>query len=263
MSRVLGCGFALILLAAPAPAQAQELPEKLLSPTTQFYVRWDGVTAHREAYQNSVWGPIWAGPTGDSIRTLLAKGPRLLGSQFLAEPLLDGKSPDELKAVHADLKNATKVIELIADKGVILAAEVKEPRPTISGVGKAVSGLLGGGGPPAGALLPDVQLFLIVPDVGDQAPILFSTLRLLNRQFGESDLEPLPPAAGRTGFRFVMRDPGSPLRAGWWTEGKHFVLYVGTVAVEDAIKGMTANAAKGGVTGHPLFQRCLKTGEFE
>jgi hypothetical protein len=206
---------------------------------------------------------VWAGPTGDRIRALLAQGPKLLGSQFLAEPLLDGKSPDELKAVHADLKNANKAIELLADKGVIVAAEVREPRPTISGVGKAVTGLLGGGGPPAGALLPDAQVFVIVPDVGDQAAILFSTLRLLTRTIGESDPEPLPPAVGRTGFRMVFRDPGNPIRVGWWVEGKHFVIYAGTVSVEDAIKGTTANAAKGGVTGHPLFQRCLKTGEFE
>src|SRR5205823_10261977 len=174
-----------------------------------------------------------AGPTGDSIRSLLAMGPKLLGSEMLAEPLRDGKSPEELKAVHADLKNITRVVDLIADKGVIVAAEVREPRPTIGGVGKAVTGLFSGNGPPAGSLLPEAQLILIVPDVGDKAPILFSTLRLLNRKLGEGELEPLPAAAGRTGFRFVPRDPGSPLRAGWWVEGKHFVVYVGTVAVED------------------------------
>jgi hypothetical protein len=263
MSRLLGCGFALILLAAPAAAQAQDSPEKLLSPTTQVYVRWDGVTAHADAYKNSIWGPVMAGPTGDSIRALLAMGPKLLGSEMLAEPLLDGKSPDELRAVHADLKNVAKVIDLIADKGVIVAAEVREPRPTIGGVRKAVTGLFSGDAPPAGSLLPEAQLLLIVPDVGDKAPILFSTLRLINRKLGEGEAEPLPAATGRTGFRFVSRDPGNPIRAGWWVEGKHFVVYLGTVAVEDAIGGLAANAAKGGMTGHPLFQRCLKTGQFE
>ena len=62
MSRRELLGFAFVLVAA-APARAQEIPEKLLSPNTQLYVRWDGVTAHKEAYQASIWGPIMAGPT--------------------------------------------------------------------------------------------------------------------------------------------------------------------------------------------------------
>ena len=62
-------------------------------PTTQLYVRWDGITAHNDAYKKSIWGPVMAGPTGDSIRALLAKVPKLLGNSLLADPLLDGKPP--------------------------------------------------------------------------------------------------------------------------------------------------------------------------
>src|SRR5881227_2983397 len=71
----------------PAPAAgADAAPEKLLPPSTQLYVRWDGVTAHNDAYKKSVWGGIMAGPTGDNVRALLAKAPKLLGSSVLAEP---------------------------------------------------------------------------------------------------------------------------------------------------------------------------------
>lgn len=262
MSRVFGCAFALALFAAPVAGQAQEPPERLLSPTTQVYIRWDGVTPHAELYKNSVWGPVMAGPTGDSIRALLAKGPKLLGSELLAAPLLDGKSPTELRAVHTDLKNAAQVVDLLADKGIIVAAEIREPRPTLSGIGKAVTGVLSGGGPPPGALLPEAQLFVIVPDVGERAPILFSTLRLANRQFVGGDVEPLPQSSGRVGFRYVSNDPGTPIRAGWWVEGKHFVFYLGSVSVEDTIRHMAANAKNGGATGHPLFQRSRKLGDF-
>src|ERR1043165_8845385 len=122
MSRVLGCGFALVLFAAPA-ARAPDAPEKRRSPTTQLYLKWDGVTPHAQAYKDSVWGPVMAGPTGDSIRALLAKGPKLLGASVLADPLLDGKPPAELKANLADLKAAEKLVGLIADKGVIVAGE--------------------------------------------------------------------------------------------------------------------------------------------
>ena len=74
-----------------------DAPEKLLSPTTQLFVRWDGITAHNEAYKKSFWGGLMAGPTGGSIRTLLAEWPKLLGSSQLADPLVEGKPLEELK----------------------------------------------------------------------------------------------------------------------------------------------------------------------
>ena len=51
MLRTLGCCLLLIVLAAPV--RAQEPPEKLLSPTTQLFIKWDGVTAHKDAYKAS------------------------------------------------------------------------------------------------------------------------------------------------------------------------------------------------------------------
>ena len=82
-------------------------------------------------------GSIMAGPTGDNVRRKAdrRRGPKLLGSTVLADPLLDGKPPAELKANLADLKSAEKLIGLIADTGVIAAAEVREPRPTLKGSG--------------------------------------------------------------------------------------------------------------------------------
>src|SRR4051812_445153 len=144
--RLMSRPFALILVvlatATPAPAQSPEpTPEKLLSPTTQLYVRWDGVPAHAETYQKSFWGPLMAGPSGDSVRALIAKVPKLLGNTLLAEPLLDGKPPAELKANLADLKNASKVVDLIADTGVVVGAEVREPAPSLRGLASALGGL--------------------------------------------------------------------------------------------------------------------------
>jgi hypothetical protein len=49
----------------------------------------------------------------------------------------------------------------------------------------------------------------------------------------------------------------------WWKDGNHFVIYAGSRKAEAVVAGMVENAKTGGLTGHPLFQRSLKTGDFE
>jgi hypothetical protein len=46
-------------------------------------------------------------------------------------------------------------------------------------------------------------------------------------------------------------------------EGKHFVFYAGTSPIDRAVKSVRENALKGGLLGHPLYQRCLKPAPFE
>ncbi|MCE9563610.1 MAG: hypothetical protein K8U57_16330 [Planctomycetes bacterium] len=257
--------------AAEPVAASGDVPEKLLSPTSQLYVRWDGITAHADTYQKSFWGPLMAGPSGDSIRALLAKVPKLIGNSLLAEPLLDGKPPKELKANLADLKNASKLVDLLADKGVVVGAEVREPAPTLKGLGSALGGLLGGRMPGPDALMPTVQVLVVIPDVGDKSETLFATLRLM-LQSGEGKIEPFA-VGSRKGFKLKAGNgpslPDRPGRSGpeydtasysvqmaWWVEGKHFVLYIGSQKPEAAVADVVANAAKGGVTAHPLLTRC-------
>jgi hypothetical protein len=303
MSRLFGLGLLLTLFASSAVAAepaADAAPEKLLSPTTQLFVRWDGVTAHAETYKKSFWGPLMAGPSGDSVRALIAKVPKLLGNSLLAEPLLDGKPPAELKANLADLKNASKLIDLLTDKGVLVGAEVREPKPTLKGIGQAFRGLLGGELPGVEALLPDLQALVIIPNAGDQSEVLFATLRLALGN-DENKIEPFT-VAGRKGFRvalgggskrsatfrtsqapavagaggamafvaaereFFIQDeqPQAPytLQAAWWVEGKHFVLYVGTMKPDAVVAEVAANPAKGGVTGHALYKRSTQEQKF-
>ncbi|AWM41682.1 hypothetical protein GobsT_72330 [Gemmata obscuriglobus] len=263
MTRPFALAVAALALAAPARG-SDDAPETLLAPTTQLYARWDGVSAHNEAYKKSVWGPVMAGPTGDNVRALLAKGPRLFGSSLVADPLLSGRDPGELKANLADLKAVDKLVDLLADRGVIVAAEVREPAPSLKGVGSALTGLLGGKAPKADALVPDAHLLVIVPGAADKAGALNGAVRLLMR-LGENKVEAFA-AKGRTGYRFVLPKEGAPpfpLFAAWWGEGAHFVFYAGTRAPEAVMDEFTANAAKGGLTASPLYQRAAKLGEFE
>ena len=111
------------------------------------------------------------------------------------------------------------MIELVADRGVVVAAEVREPAPTLKGVGAALGGLLSGKAPGPEALIPDAQLFVIVPDVGDRAEVLFAAIRLAFRA-GEHKVAPFA-ASGRTGFRLALGGEGGlplPIHAAWWAE---------------------------------------------
>jgi hypothetical protein len=265
MTRPFAAALFAVVFAAPAFA-ADPAPETLLSPSTQLYVRWDGVAAHADAYKMSIWGPVMAGPTGDSIRAIEAMVPKLLGNTLLAEPLLDGEPPAELKAKLADLKQASKLIELITDAGVVVGAEIREPRPTLRGAASAIGGLIGGKPPNPESLLPDVIVLVVVPDVGPRAESLFAAVRLATKQ-AEVQIEAFE-AHGRKGFRYVPEkngDGGPPVQvhAAWWAEGGHFVFYVGTMKPDAAVAEVAANPKKGGVTGHPLFQRVRKNPGFE
>ena len=233
--------FALFALAFASPAFAAEpssatAPEKLLPPSTQLYVRWDGIAAHKEAYQKSVLGDLMAGPTGDSVRALLARGPKLVGSSVLADPLLDGKPPAELKANLADLKAVEKIAGLLADKGILTSRRRCANRSAPDDQGhraRRLGGLVGGKMPGPEALVPDAQVIVIVPNVGDKADILFGTLRLLMKKY-EVKLE----AFGQKGFRVPPADRGPlQLHAAWWLEGKHFVFYAGSAQARGRGRG--------------------------
>ena len=248
--------------AAPEAGARKIEPEMLLSPTSQLYLRWDGIAAHNEAYKNSIWGGVMAGPTGDSIRAVILKVQKLVGNDVLAEPLLEGKSPKELKANLTDLKHASKVIEFIAERGVVIGAEVREPRPTLKGVGSALGGLLGGKLPGPEAVMPDLHILAVVPDAGERSGTLNAAIRLAAQKF-ELKIEPFE-VAGRKGFRMADGNPRfGLLQVAWWVEGKHFVLYLGTTKLDAMLTEIAANAAKRGVAAHPLYKRAMQNPGYE
>ena len=45
-------------LVCPAVASAQDVPERLLSDQTQVYLRWDGLEAHRAAFDKTALAQI-------------------------------------------------------------------------------------------------------------------------------------------------------------------------------------------------------------
>ena len=57
-------GTVVLLLLVPAAGRAADPPERLLPAGTQIYLRWDGVEAHRAAYEKTALGKTLQGDTG-------------------------------------------------------------------------------------------------------------------------------------------------------------------------------------------------------
>jgi hypothetical protein len=268
MLRTIAIAGALVGIATPTHAQvpvpraaiAADAPEKLLSPRSQFFFRWDGIAAHKEAYTKSFWGDVMKGPTGASVRALFAEWPKMLGRDLLTNQLLEGQSPDQLKTRMTDVKNVSGLLDLLVEKGVVVGAEVREPVLTFKGVARAFESVVSGEAPSVNEFAPSLQLIVIVPDAGDRAEVLFSTLRLVV----QGKIEPFE-AAGRKGYTAVPASApnGIDLRGAWWMEGRHFVFCGGTFKPADAVAGIAANTAAGGVTTQPLFEKCGKQQPFE
>src|SRR5262249_30950470 len=60
-------GIALLVFLIPTLGRAQDAPEDLLPAGTQLYLRWDGVEAHRAAYEKTALGKMMQGDTGKFI----------------------------------------------------------------------------------------------------------------------------------------------------------------------------------------------------
>ncbi len=153
--------FALVLLLLPVLAQAQEAPESMLPASTQIYLRWDGVDAHRAAYAKSGLGQMMQGDTGGFVSSLYGQLQDGLSALLTVDQLLGGVSPDKLAKMQADAAEAAKLLPALSKNGFIVAAEVR--------------GIEG----------PEWQVTLILPDAGPKPGPLAAALNLvasLNKQ---------------------------------------------------------------------------------
>jgi hypothetical protein len=214
----------LLLPLWPAAVQAQE-PEQLLPGNTQLYVRWDGVTAHADAYAKSAIGKVLAGDMGNFLAKLYAMLQESAGGILTVEKLLEGTPPDKLQQLQADAGEAAKLPALFGKHGFILAGEVRSLEPFTA------------------------QLTLIVPDVGDNNKPIFGGLRLLAALTKAKSTE--KKVMGRT---VTVADFDEGIHLAWWQEGKHAVVIFGTDDPEKVVKEM-AEAKGDRLTAHPLYKR--------
>src|SRR6516165_6016966 len=108
----LGLAFLLVLVPSFARA-AEDVPERLLPASTQIYLRWDGIDAHKDSYAKTSLGQMMKGDTGSFITGLFDKLQTSAGALLTVESLRRGEDPKTLKKLQADAKAAATLFPLV------------------------------------------------------------------------------------------------------------------------------------------------------
>ena len=224
-------GFALLLLLLPLAARAEETPEQLLPAATQVYLRWDGVEAHRAAYDKSALGRMMQGDTGAFVNELYGQLQDGLSALLTVDQLLGGVAPEKLAKMQADANEAAKLLPALSKNGFILAGEVRD-----------VEG-------------PNWQATLILPDSDPKAEPLPAALRLI------AALAKLPVKDVKSGDVTAHSIGEDFVHVTWWQEGKNSVLTLSSDKPEDMLKRMRQDGPR--LDANPLFKRVKGFDKFE
>jgi hypothetical protein len=222
----------LLALVLPACTQAQDKPEALLPGTTQLYLRWDGVDAHALDYARTAMGKLLAGDTGHFITGLFEQLQESLAGSLTVDQLLQGVSPEKLKKIQADAKEAPRALTLVAGHGFILAGEVRGVNP------------------------PQAELTLIVPGAGEKSTALFAAFRLI-AALADAELK-----ESKIDGKIVHHFSHEFVHVAWWLEGKHAVLTAGSAPAEALVKRRAPADAEARLTANPLFRKVSTFKEF-
>lgn len=226
-------GLALLVLAVPDALRADDAVETLLPASTQVYLRWDGIDAHRAAYEKTPLGKTLQGDTGKLLQGLYAELNTNLGTLLTVPLLLEGTPPERLQRIQADAKVAPKLLETIVQNGLVLGIDVR-----------------------SGPIYPEVQATLILPQAGAQPEPFLSVLRLLATQ-ARLEVKELK-VANRTVFHMQV---APVVHIAWWIEGKHAVVVAGTGQPEAVVQRL--HEAAPGLSQQAQFKHVREFKEFE
>ena len=220
----------LLLLLAPAVARA-DAPERLLPATTQLYVRWDGIEAHRASYEKSALGKTLNEDTGKFLVGVYKQIQDNLGEALTVPQLLGGVDPDKLQKLQDDVSEAPKLVPTFTRNGFILAAEVRGIQP------------------------PQAQLTLILPGAGAEPKPFLSLIRLLLAQT-KLEIKETKLAPGMVHHVTIEQ-----VQLVWWIDDKDAVVVLGTDGPEAVVK--RADEKTDRLADHPQFKKLQGFKQFE
>jgi hypothetical protein len=221
-----------LLLLVVAPLQAGDEPEALLPATTQIYVRWDGVQAHRAAYARTGLGKMLQGDTGAFLAGNFGRVQTSLSGLLTGQSLLTGTPPAQLEKLLKDVADSGQLLELLGKHGLVLGLELRSAKSQ------------------------ELGLTLIVPDAGSRPGPLFGVLRLATTLFG-ADVK-----TKTIDGRRVQSISVDPLHVAWWAEGNHALITIGTDSPEAAVRRVVDRNQRR-LPENSLFRKARDFKEFE
>jgi hypothetical protein len=224
-------GLAFFCLLFPTVASAQEVPERLLSEKTQVYLRWDGLEAHRAAFEKTALAQILKGDLGRFVSETIKQGKDRFGALLSIDQILGGVPPELVEKIQTDGAEAAKLLDLLSQHGVILGIEIRGLDP------------------------PAVQGTLIFPQAGKPSgpfQALIRTAAYLSKQEVKEQ---------KISGRNVQTLQAGPIQIAGWIEGTDAVLTIGTEKPETVLERIASKNA--GLSSHPLFQKVQGFKEFE
>ena len=176
-------------------------PEKLLAKDTLLYLRYDGIDAHRTAYDKTVLARLMREDLGELVGYLVQLGQDALGPEVLSERLLAGAVPGKLLTLQKAAKGLPDAFSFLYQHGALIGVELIDP------------------------LGPRAQATIVFPGAGKSdkhrdgilGAVRFAAL------VGDQDL-----ATKKIDGRTVLCLEEEPVKLAVWQEGDHVVLTIGT-----------------------------------
>ena len=200
-SRVAAALALVFFIAVAAQAADPVAPEKLLPKDSLIYLRYDGLDAHRKAYDQTVLARLMREDLGELMTYLVKLGQDALGPEVLSERLLAGAMPGRLLKLQQAAKGLPDALEFLHRHGAPLGFEVIDP------------------------IGPRMQATLVFPGAGktekyrgaSSVAVRFAAL------LADNELEPK-----KLEGREVLSFEKAPAKFACWQEGDHILLTVGT-----------------------------------
>jgi hypothetical protein len=243
------CLFAVLPLGTARAAEDLK-PEQLLAADSVFYFRYDGIDAHRKAFEQSAAGDLFRGEAGDFLDYLIDLTRDGIGPTVLKERVLEGGDAKRLQPIRAGFRRAPEAIRSLVRNGFVVGVEV------------------------VGLIPPRVQLTVVFPNAADvkhRADVI-AGLRLI------AALSDVHIDEGKVGDRTMFRRGRTPPRPGaapppppfeeekemqlaWWVEGPHVVLTLGTEKPERTLELL--DKKRKNLTESPLFKELEGFKDYE
>jgi len=241
MPRTLTVSLGLLValpLGLSAQPPANPVPEALLAEDSVFYFRFDGIDAHRAAYDKTVLAELMKGDLGEFLGDVLKLVQEQIGPAVVKNDVLAGRPPETVMRIHKATRQLPVVLDFLVAKGVVLGVEVSSLVP------------------------PRGQLIVVLPNGGLGAyPQAFAAGLgfLLERQgfeLQESQLAGRKITTARAGA-----DADAPAAA-FWVEGPHFVFTFGNEKPERTLARIDKKNGPSLIKS-PLYQKVAAFQQYE